>query len=340
MRDLFIEKNLIEFLILQLLEYFYILKLEAIDCHDSDLLKDEADHKDYLENKSNSSPLIRLIECKKQLAIVSERLEKERKNFHQNLSEINDNAKQIDEKEKLLNASFRNYERFFDESKKKISRASAIIENQNQECIKMEKLYEKEKVTKQQMDDEIRKIEDEIKDLEKYEAYLNSSNLDGVKSIEIMIAKYEILESNMNHLSQSNKQLIIEQNQLQQDNLKILDGYQSKLMSLKNNIGSLEMRLEDAESETHHWHSKWMHIQATAAKKTLKLGKMKMAIHNLYSSIIPHIKPGEDRCETDARKQLKHIGRFMRETAEVLQYLEENEEVDVDSMQTNKKNLN
>ena len=37
-----------------------------------------------------------------------------------------------------------------------------------------------------------------------------------------------------------------------------------------------------AQSNAVKWESKWTHIQNTAAKKTLLLGRIKIATHNLY----------------------------------------------------------
>jgi len=38
------------------------------------------------------------------------------------------------------------------------------------------------------------------------------------------------------------------------------------------------------------WESKWTHIQNTAAKKTLLLGRVKIATHNLFQLVNKHLK--------------------------------------------------
>ena len=58
--------------------------------------------------------------------------------------------------------------------------------------------------------------------------------------------------------------------------LKESEWRHNKLMALNNQFASLQTTMEDAENEAHRWQAKWLHIQTTAAKKTLELGKTKM----------------------------------------------------------------
>ena len=44
----------------------------------------------------------------------------------------------------------------------------------------------------------------------------------------------------------------------------------------------MQTKLDKAQSNAVKWESKWTHIQNTAAKKTLLLGRIKIATHNLY----------------------------------------------------------
>ena len=51
-------------------------------------------------------------------------------------------------------------------------------------------------------------------------------------------------------------------------------------------LAQLQTRLDKAQSNAVKWESKWTHIQNTAAKKTLLLGRIKIATHNLYQVTI------------------------------------------------------
>ena len=54
------------------------------------------------------------------------------------------------------------------------------------------------------------------------------------------------------------------------------------VLRLNNRISDLHQRYERAQAQFVSWESTWTHIKTTAAKQTLQLGQVKMAIHNLY----------------------------------------------------------
>ena len=67
----------------------------------------------------------------------------------------------------------------------------------------------------------------------------------------------------------------------------------NQILHYNNQLAQLQTRLDKAHSNAVKWESKWTHIQNTAAKKTLLLGRIKIATHNLYqvknSNINPHL---------------------------------------------------
>ena len=56
----------------------------------------------------------------------------------------------------------------------------------------------------------------------------------------------------------------------------------NQILHYNNKLAQLQTRLDQAQSNAVKWESKWTHIQNTAAKKTLLLGRIKIATHNLY----------------------------------------------------------
>lgn len=56
----------------------------------------------------------------------------------------------------------------------------------------------------------------------------------------------------------------------------------NQILHYNNQLAQLQTRLDKAQSNAVKWESKWTHIQNTAAKKTLLLGRIKIATHNLY----------------------------------------------------------
>merc|ERR1712142_872969 len=68
----------------------------------------------------------------------------------------------------------------------------------------------------------------------------------------------------------------------------------NQILHYNNQLAQLQTRLDKAQSEAVHWESKWTHIQNTAAKKTLLLGRIKIATHNLCQLVLRHARRNPD----------------------------------------------
>ena len=77
--------------------------------------------------------------------------------------------------------------------------------------------------------------------------------------------------------------------------------------------------MDKAQGEAVKWESKWTHIKNTAAKKTLLLGRIKMATHNLYQLVNRHQKArrGEEVDLEDTNEQLNRIQQFIQDLTQI-----------------------
>ncbi|XP_063049541.1 coiled-coil domain-containing protein 42-like [Engraulis encrasicolus] len=64
-----------------------------------------------------------------------------------------------------------------------------------------------------------------------------------------------------------------------------------QIIHYSNQLAQLQTQLDSITSQAMMWESRWVHIQNTAAKKTLLLGTIKMATLNLYTSMCGKDKP-------------------------------------------------
>ncbi|XP_034565183.1 coiled-coil domain-containing protein 42 [Notolabrus celidotus] len=127
------------------------------------------------------------------------------------------------------------------------------------------------------------------------------------------------------HFKEQLCQKVAESDQQVEEKKKALGalGEQHHLVQLQgsNRLSQLQTELADALSEASTWERKWNHIQETAAKKTLQLGAIKMAVLNLYE-----MTGGNDDEEdavdiTDTERQLDKVKRFIRDHDEFLRHL-------------------
>merc|ERR1712128_105396 len=86
----------------------------------------------------------------------------------------------------------------------------------------------------------------------------------------------------------------------------------NQILHYNNKLAQLQTRLDQAQSNAVKWESKWTHIQNTAAKKTLLLGRIKIATHNLYQLVCKHSK-GTVQPTENTITQLDRIQTFIQD---------------------------
>jgi hypothetical protein len=82
------------------------------------------------------------------------------------------------------------------------------------------------------------------------------------------------------------------------------------------------------------WESEWTRIQTTAAKKTLELGQIKMATHNLFVLVNKHLQRKIPPSEADQTLlQLDKIQTFIKDLTEITHEIQRNESAQLPNMQ-------
>ncbi|XP_033845901.1 coiled-coil domain-containing protein 42 homolog [Periophthalmus magnuspinnatus] len=101
-------------------------------------------------------------------------------------------------------------------------------------------------------------------------------------------------------------------NKLRSELVTLQDQSHLMMVHRRNQLSHLQTELEKTRSEAFKWEQKWNHIEETAAKKTLLLGKIKMAILNLYEMTgSPLDNGGNGVDENDTNTQLEKIQEFI-----------------------------
>ncbi|XP_054467628.1 coiled-coil domain-containing protein 42 homolog [Anoplopoma fimbria] len=96
--------------------------------------------------------------------------------------------------------------------------------------------------------------------------------------------------------------------------LTLEDRHRLLRLQKTNRLSQLQTEIEQTCSEALSWERKWNTIQETAANKTLLLGRIKMATHNLYEMTANEVGGGEeDMNMNDTEKQLEKVKMFMQD---------------------------
>ncbi|XP_006780467.1 coiled-coil domain-containing protein 42 homolog [Neolamprologus brichardi] len=91
------------------------------------------------------------------------------------------------------------------------------------------------------------------------------------------------------------------------------------LLQRNNQLSQLQTKLEKTHSEGLIWEKKWNNIQETAARKTLKLGQIKMSILNLYEMTGGQGGGEEGVDVNDTEKQLEQVKQFFEDQTDIVQ---------------------
>lgn len=94
-------------------------------------------------------------------------------------------------------------------------------------------------------------------------------------------------------------------------------------MNYNNQLAQLQTELEKTQSVAVKWESQWTHIKNTAAKKTLLLGRIKMATHNLFMLVNRQLKTTTVIENTE--RQLEKIQTFIQDLSQITQEIRRGE---------------
>ncbi|KAJ7374089.1 Coiled-coil domain-containing protein 42 [Desmophyllum pertusum] len=97
--------------------------------------------------------------------------------------------------------------------------------------------------------------------------------------------------------------------------VKFTEEKNNEILNYNNQLAHLQTQLEKAQSVAVKWESQWTHIQNTAAKKTLLLGRIKMATHNLFMLVNRHLK--QNTVIELTEKQLEKIQVFIQDLTQI-----------------------
>ncbi|XP_055018307.1 coiled-coil domain-containing protein 42 homolog isoform X2 [Boleophthalmus pectinirostris] len=146
----------------------------------------------------------------------------------------------------------------------------------------------------------------------------------------VKLSKFEEVREQANHfesllhfrdqLSQRDNNDQDRINKLRSELVTLEDQSHLMMTHRRNQLSHLQIELERTRSEAFIWEQKWNHIEETAAKKTLLLGKIKMAILNLYEmSGQPLDSLGNSVDENDPDTQLKKIQEFILDHNDIVE---------------------
>lgn len=263
------------------------------------------------------TPATRLLEKRREMTEVEQALAAQKEEFQMKMESLQQRREELERKEYQLKESLLKFDKFLKENDSKRARA---VKKANDE-----------REMKKTKDKEINRLRDETslftcdkdklqKRLEKhviFQKYMERVLETGEEFHEIrdIIARYDTLTATHEDL--------LDREQINQDSverqrqklMKYTEEKNNEILGYNNQLSNLQTRLDRAQSEAVKWESQWTRIKNTAAKKTLLLGRIKMATHNLYQLVKRHQK--QTAQAEDTMEQLNQIRLFIQDLTQV-----------------------
>ncbi|XP_069134847.1 coiled-coil domain-containing protein 42 homolog isoform X1 [Argopecten irradians] len=259
------------------------------------------------------TPATRLLEKRREMAEVEQALAAQKEEFQMKMESLQQRREELERKEYQLKESLLKFDHFLKDNDSKRARALKKAEDERDSKKQKDKEIDKLRDEKGSLLKEKEKLQSKLEKYTIFHKYMEKTLEAGEEFHEMrdIIARHDTLVATHGDLMdrENQNQAVIEQQR--QNLMKYTEEKNNQILSFNNLLSGLQTRLDEAQSEAVFWESKWTHIKNTAAKKTLELGRIKMAAHNLYQLVKRHQK--QSGSEEDTAEQLHQIRMFIQD---------------------------
>lgn len=270
------------------------------------------------EEDTQLTPATRLLAKRREMAEVEGELINSKERFSIRMEKLNQRKEKLAANEKKLSQSLQDYDKYLRENDIRRKRALKKAKEELALCEAKDAEITQLRIDIKQLRQEVEEQREDLADQEVYEKYLK-----GVLSVTVEFREMNELIDRHATLAVTNKELLDQQ----QDNQKQLEqihyeqergreAHQLEVLRLQNQLAQLEGRYENVTTERLYWENQAKQVESTATKRTLLLGRIKMATANLYALVESRAKSSQDKiASTD--KQLDKVKVFIQDQQEV-----------------------
>ncbi|XP_002739901.1 coiled-coil domain-containing protein 42 homolog [Saccoglossus kowalevskii] len=265
------------------------------------------------------TPATRLLEKRREMAEVEQALAAQKEEFQMKMESLQQRREELERKEYQLKESLLKFDKFLKENDSK--RARAVKKAEDERKLKLSKDTEIAKFLdeKRQLEQQRDKLAKKLSKHTIFHRYLEKvlETADEFHEIREIIARYDTLVATNEDLIEKDHE---NQEAVEAERAKLhkfTEDRNNEILEFNNQLANLQTQLDKAQSEAVKWESVWTHIKNTAAEKTLVLGRIKMAAHNLFMLVNRHLK--QQQLVEDTTEQLSKIQVFIMDLTQITQ---------------------
>jgi len=261
------------------------------------------------------TPATRLLEKRREMQEVEQALAAQKEEFQMKMESLQQRREELERKEYSLKEHLLKFDHFLKENDAKRTRAMKKATEEKD----LKRVKESE-ITKLRGESDTfvaarEKVKGRLDRLVVYQKYLEKviENAEEFHEIREILSRHDTLTSTHQDLMERDHQ---NQERIEAEKSKLAKYTEDKnneILGYNNQLSGLQTRFDKAQSSAAHWESKWTHIKNTAASKTLELGKIKMATHNLYLLVMNRQRGGVRETVDETSEQLDKIQVFIQD---------------------------
>ncbi|XP_020833753.1 cilia- and flagella-associated protein 73 [Phascolarctos cinereus] len=290
-------------------EYFQMVLEEKLLAE-----KPPAHEDDYISHATQ------LLEKKQEMVEVEEALQAKKEEFQIKMSALKQRREALDQKEDDLKASMVRFDKFLKDTEAKQSRSLRRAEEGRQTAAQKEA---EAMALKKELEGLIKKKEQLERRLHKYRPfarYLEQvvAQSEEFQEIPELMARFSGLSETHAILAEREQALHKAVEDARAELLKLVEEKNDEILHQNNKLADLQLQLEDVRTQALQWESRWVHIQNTAAQKTLLLGQIKMAALNLFQMVCKQKEEVPALAVEDTEGQLEQVQQHFQDLSATL----------------------
>ncbi|XP_021270900.1 coiled-coil domain-containing protein 42 [Numida meleagris] len=267
-----------------------------------------------LTEEDSLSPFIRLQEKKKEAQQMQKVLEMKEEAFRVRMEDITSRWKELRAKEDELKAHMKKSQRTLKENDK--MRIQALKKAGKEREMKKQKESEllRAKEELEALKNKHQKLSNRVQNYSIFGTYLEDVvNISQFEEIPEIIRHYKKLVRMRKALLQAERGL----REAQQQAKELTQYAEDESLQYNSDQDQLELRSHQAHRDILTWESRWADVQKTAAKKTLELGTIKMAILGLFQHVKNQMETSLNVPVDDSYTQLNMIQHFIQDLMDI-----------------------
>lgn len=271
------------------------------------------------EDESQLTPSTRLLSKKQEMNDLEIDLITLKERFAQRMERLGHRKEELRENEAKLQKSLKDYDKYLKENDLRRKRALKKTKEEMEECQRKDTLILQLKsqinTLRELCDDQKKRLANE----EIYETFLKSvlDKTHEFQGINELIDRHATLSSTNAELVQQHQE-----NRTKLDNLNLKqdrarEHHSLEMLRLNNTLSKLETELETVIEEREYWEKMSKQAEDNASKRTLLLGRIRMATANLYALVDKRSHGQSQNRVADTERQLEKVKIYIQDQQEV-----------------------